>query len=144
MHRARLQKAFSAVIGALPCLAGFAISRNCQRRSVMTVVIMTTVAMIMALRSAHHAFDAANHAPGGSTDNAANRRANRASRAPAFGGALLSASNNALRLRSERRRKSGENDSGFDQAGFHEQTPFVSSPRSNQFRRRSDRPRAGY
>ena len=87
----------------------------------MMVVVMV---MVMALRSAHHAFDAANDAPGDSTDNAADRRANRARRAPAFGGASLTASNDALSLRDERRRKRGENDSGFDQAGFHEQTPF--------------------
>ncbi|WP_298355561.1 hypothetical protein [Rhodoblastus sp.] len=90
-----------------------------------------TVAMVMALalRGAHHALDAANNAPGDSTDNAANRRAHRAGRAPARGRALLRSANNALRLRGERQRKSGENDSGFDQAGFHEQTPFsVRSP----------------
>ena len=85
---------------------------------------MMTAAMVMAPRSAHHALDAANDAPGDPTDNAANRRAHRAGRAPACGRALLRAANYALRLRGERRRKSGKNDSGFDQAGFHEQTPF--------------------
>jgi hypothetical protein len=86
---------------------------------------MMTVAVVMvALRSAHHTFDAANNAPADSTDNAANCRANRASRAPTFGGASLATSNNALSLRRERHRKSGENESGFDHAGFHEQTPF--------------------
>ena len=85
---------------------------------------MTAAMVMMALRSPHHAFDAADNAPGDPTDNPANRSANRASRAPACGGALLSASNNALSLRGERRRKSGENDGGFDQPGFHKQTPF--------------------
>ncbi len=85
---------------------------------------MVVMVMVMAPRSADHAFDAANDAPGDSTDNAADRRANRAGRAPAFGGASLTASNDALGLRGERRRKRGENDSGFDQAGFHVQTPF--------------------
>ncbi|MDI9848535.1 hypothetical protein QM467_10750 [Rhodoblastus sp. 17X3] len=88
------------------------------------LVIMMTVAAVMALRSAHHAFDAANNAPGDSTDNAANCGANRASRAPTFGGASLAALNNALSLGAERHRKSGENESGFDQAGFHKKTPF--------------------
>jgi hypothetical protein len=85
---------------------------------------MVVVVMVMVLRSADHAFDAADNAPCDPTDNAANRRANRTSRAPACGRALLSAANNALSLRGERRRKSGENDSGFDQPGFHKQTPF--------------------
>jgi hypothetical protein len=86
---------------------------------------MMVVALVMAPRSAHHAFDAANNAPGHSTDNAAIRRANRASRAPTFGRALLGAANNALSLRNERHRKSGKNDSGFGQSGFHEQTPCL-------------------
>jgi hypothetical protein len=94
------KKTFLAVIGPLPVLAGFAISRNCQRRSVMMVAMV----MVMVLRSAHHAFDAADNAPGDSADNAANRRANRAGCAPAFGRAFLTASNNALRLRGDRQR----------------------------------------
>jgi hypothetical protein len=81
------------------------------------VVIMTMVAM--AMRSTHNAFDAADNAPGDATDNAANCRANRASRASTLGGASLTTLDHALRLRSQRHQKSGENDSGFDQAGSH-------------------------
>jgi hypothetical protein len=87
--------------------------------------MMMMAAMVMAPRSAHHAFDAANNAPGHPTNNAANRRANRSSRAPTFGRALLSASNNALSLRSERHRQSGKKDSGFGQSDFHEIVPRV-------------------
>ena len=76
-------------------------------------------------RSAHHAFDAANNAPGHSTDNAANRRADWTSRAPTFGCASLTTSDNALSLRSERHRKSGKNDSSFGQPGFHDETPCL-------------------
>ncbi|WP_296714144.1 hypothetical protein [Rhodoblastus sp.] len=85
---------------------------------------MMTSPMVMALGCAYHAFDAANNAPGDSTDNAANCRANGASRAPTFGGASLATLNNALSLRIERNGKSGENESCFDQVGFHEQAPF--------------------
>jgi hypothetical protein len=84
-----------------------------------------TVAMVMVPRSPHHAFDAANNAPGDSTDNAANCRSNRASRAPTLGRALLSTPNNALSLRSERHRQSGKKDSGFGQSDFHEIVPRV-------------------
>jgi hypothetical protein len=87
--------------------------------------MVMVVVVVMALRNARHAFDAANNATGDSTDNAANRGANRARRAPAFGGASLATTNNALSLRAERYRKSGENESGSDQAGFHEKTPFL-------------------
>src|SRR5271166_5214216 len=95
---------------------------NCRRRSVMMMVVVVDMVVLMNSR---HAFYAANNAPGDSTDSAANRAANGASRAPtrapAFGGASLATLNNALSLRSERHRKSSENN-GFDQAGFHEQT----------------------
>ncbi|WP_374546348.1 hypothetical protein [Rhodoblastus sp.] len=87
--------------------------------------------MVMMLRRSHHTFDAANDAPCHATDNAPNRRANGASRAPAFGGALLATLNHALSLRCERHRKGGENGSGFDQAGFHEQAPFHVPPSTN-------------
>ena len=80
---------------------------------------------MVAPRSAHHAFDAAHNAAGHSTDNAARRRPNRASRAPTFGRALLGAADNALSLRRERHRKSGKNDGGFGQSGFHEIVPRV-------------------
>lgn len=95
--------------------------------------MMMTVGVVMAPRSAHHAFDAANNAPGDSTDNAANCRANRASRAPTLGGALLTTLNNALSLRSERHRKTSENDCGFDQEGFHEQSPFCIQSSTKSF-----------
>lgn len=103
---------------------------DADRQRPLAMMMATTVTV---LRSAHHAFDAANNAPGHTTDNASNCRANGASRAPALGRALLCASNNALRLRGEGHRKSGKNDSGFRQSDFHEQSPFCIRPSTKSF-----------
>ncbi|WP_336606163.1 hypothetical protein [Candidatus Rhodoblastus alkanivorans] len=71
---------------------------------VMAVMTMVVVIM-MALRSAHHAFDAADDATGHSTDHAANRCANRTGGAPTLGRASLATPDNALSLCGEGRRK---------------------------------------
>jgi hypothetical protein len=96
-------------------------------------MMMMMMMMAMVRRSAHHAFDAANNAAGDSTDDSAGCGANRASRAPTFGCASLTALNDALPLRGERHRKNAENDSGFNQKGFH-RTNSLSGPRPNQLR----------
>ena len=69
------------------------------------------------LRNSDHAFDSSHHAT--------NDRTDRTGRALADRDALLASTDNALRLRGERCRKSGNDDDGsHHELRLHEQTPL--------------------
>jgi hypothetical protein len=79
------------------------------------------------LRNSNHAFHSAHHATDHTAHHATNDGADRTGGALADRDALLAPTDNALRLRSERRRKSGNNDDSHDELRLHEQTPLPMS-----------------
>ena len=85
------------------------------------VIVVVMMVMMVVSRNSHHAFDAADNAPGHSTDYAANRCANRTGGAPTFGRASLTAPDNALSLSGDRHRK---NDNKAKKTRSHGQPVF--------------------
>jgi hypothetical protein len=75
------------------------------------------------LRNSNHALDATHNATDHTADDTTNHGADWTGGALTDGDALLASTHNALRLRRERCRNSGNNDDSHDELRLHEQTP---------------------
>src|SRR5712671_2312477 len=75
------------------------------------------------LRNSNYAFDATHNATDHTAHHPTNDGANRTGGALTDGDALLASTHNALGLRRERRRNSGNNDDSYRELRLHEQTP---------------------
>ena len=80
---------------------------------------MGIVAMVIVIRNSYHALNSAHHATDRTADDSTSRGTDRTGRAVAYGRAARASTHNALGLRRERHRKSGNNDDGSGELRLH-------------------------